>query len=749
MKNIGLLCLFLMGLLIPATAQITITNAVFPAVGDTLFFKIDNQPQGIVMTAPGGPQQWDFSNLQASATWQQIFLPPQAGPESLYFPSANLLYQKPGGNVDVYLNASGNQVTMLGLSGPDPLLLGIDLVAQFNPPLVQQQAPLNFFDINQTSSGLLVPFSPGLLPGVGLLPFNADSMRIRVSISRLDAVNAFGTLAIPGGTFDVLRQQSTEYREKRLDAKIAPLGWLDVTDVAIQYLGLDLGVDTTVTYQFLSNQSKEPIAVCTTDNSQLLVVNVQYKNITAAPPNCANDTVSPTISCPGGQTLALGNNCSASLPNYTLLATANDNCGLPAVTQSPPAGSIVTGAGSVPVSLTATDNSGNTSSCTFTVTKVDNQPPNAICQNITVQPDGSGTVSILASQIDNGSNDACGIAGFALNANTFDCTQEGDNPVSLTVTDVNGNSSSCMAVVTVQCNPPLPGPLDSEDIGNAGAGNTYQYDPAQSPPAFNIQANSNNNSLNADNLALISQELCGDFAVTVRVQSVTPSGYAGVVAREDMAPGSRMVGMFSNLSNMVRFESRSVAGANKTINFFSKPAPYWLRLTRQGNWFFGYYSFNGLSFSFVTAKMIPLGSCLEVGFGAFTNFNGTPADAVFTNVSFSGGSLPIAQLPVETATPAARERNISLYPNPAREVLTLARTRTSEQKPGEGVMPTPSGRLEVRLRNQLGQILETREWLPDESNLEWAVSQLAPGLYSIEVLEEGQAPVVLRFVRAE
>lgn len=739
-----------MGFLIPVTAQITITNAVFPVVGDTLFFATDNQPQGIIMTPPGGPQQWDFSNLQPSATSQQIFLPPQAGPDYGSFPSATLLYQKPGGNVDVYLNASGNQVSMLGISGPDPLILGIDLIAHYNPPIVQSRALVNFLDINQTSSGILLPFLPGLLPGVGSLPFTADSMRIRVAINRLDVVDAFGALAIPGGTFDVLRQKSTEYRERRLDAKVPPLGWLDVTDEANQYLGLGLGVDTTVTFQFLSNQSKEPIAVCTTDNSQLLVVNVQYKNITAAPPNCANDNVPPTISCPGGQTLALDNNCSVSLPNYTPLATANDLCGIQAITQSPSAGTIVSGAGSAPVVLTATDNSGNTSPCTFTVTKVDNLSPNAICQNITVQPDGSGTVSILPAQIDNGSNDACGIAGFSLSQTTFDCTQEGDNPVSLTVTDVNGNSSSCTAVVTVQCNPPLPGPWGSEDIGNAGAGNTYQYDPSQSPPAFTIQANSNNNSLSADNLALISQELCGDFAVTVRVQSVTTTGYAGVVARENMAPGSRMVGLYSNLSNMVRWESRTVIGANKSINFFSKPAPYWLRLTRQGNWFISYYSSNGANFSIVTAKLVTIGNCLETGFGAFTNFNGTPADAVFTNVSFSGGGLPIVQLPVETATPAAAERNISLYPNPAREVVTLVCTSGNE---GSGLLPgagSVSGKpLELRLRNQLGQLLEIREWLPSGPNLEWGVSHLSPGLYSMEVLEEGQAPVVLRFVRAE
>lgn len=93
MKNTGLLCLFWMGLLIPMKAQITITNAVFPAVGDTQHYVVDNQPNGIVMTPPGGSQQWDFTNLHPVFTWQQIFQDAQAGADYGSFPSATLFYQ--------------------------------------------------------------------------------------------------------------------------------------------------------------------------------------------------------------------------------------------------------------------------------------------------------------------------------------------------------------------------------------------------------------------------------------------------------------------------------------------------------------------------------------------------------------------------------------------------------------------------------------------------------------------------------
>ncbi|WP_045372309.1 VWA domain-containing protein, partial [Jejuia pallidilutea] len=79
-------------------------------------------------------------------------------------------------------------------------------------------------------------------------------------------------------------------------------------------------------------------------------------------------------------------------------------------------------------------------------------PPTAICQNITVQLDAAGNASITAAQVDNGSNDNCGIASLALDVTDFTCANIGDNTVELTVTDNNGNTDSCNATVTVEDN---------------------------------------------------------------------------------------------------------------------------------------------------------------------------------------------------------------------------------------------------------------------------------------------------------
>src|SRR5205823_3646395 len=73
----------------------------------------------------------------------------------------------------------------------------------------------------------------------------------------------------------------------------------------------------------------------------------------------------------------------------------------------------------------------------------------ALCQDITVQLDPTGNVSITPAQIDNGSNDACGIASLSLSKTNFDCSNLGTNAVTLTVTDNNGNTQTCTASVTV------------------------------------------------------------------------------------------------------------------------------------------------------------------------------------------------------------------------------------------------------------------------------------------------------------
>src|SRR5947207_2834152 len=92
---------------------------------------------------------------------------------------------------------------------------------------------------------------------------------------------------------------------------------------------------------------------------------------TAANPDCTftvtvNDTQPPTITCPANQT-AIAPTGGTSTPVSYPPPTASDNC--PGVTTScmPPSGSNFA-LGTTTVTCTATDTSGNTATCSFTVT---------------------------------------------------------------------------------------------------------------------------------------------------------------------------------------------------------------------------------------------------------------------------------------------------------------------------------------------------------------------------------------------
>ena len=79
----------------------------------------------------------------------------------------------------------------------------------------------------------------------------------------------------------------------------------------------------------------------------------------------------------------------------------------------------------------------------------DEAPPVAICQDITIFLDASGSATIAAQDIDGGSYDDCGNVNMAAGPLDFDCDDIGDNTVTLQVWDNAGNGDYCEANVTV------------------------------------------------------------------------------------------------------------------------------------------------------------------------------------------------------------------------------------------------------------------------------------------------------------
>ncbi len=262
-------------------AQITVTDATFPAAGDTLKYATDLNPDGVTITPAGGPTDWDFTALAPTAKSETIFSAAADGNAFADFPEAELVVFSANGQGETYYDVNATSFNNLGFFGADPTGgLPIQTAFKFSPPVPERNAPLHFIDDfhPETTLNLTLPIDSALsaiLGQLGLPAGLADSIRIGITASRDELVDAYGTLSIPGGSYDVLRKKSTEYRDTHLE--IHTFGfWLDVTGQAGAAAGL--GKDTTITYSFISNTEKEFIAVVTMDNTGTTVQQVEYKD---------------------------------------------------------------------------------------------------------------------------------------------------------------------------------------------------------------------------------------------------------------------------------------------------------------------------------------------------------------------------------------------------------------------------------------------------------------------------------------
>jgi len=159
------------------------------------------------------------------------------------------------------------------------------------------------------------------------------------------------------------------------------------------------------------------------------------------------DSINPTVI---GQDILENLNGNSSI---TILASnvdngSSDNCELDSFTLTPDTFNTT---GTFDAILEGFDSSGNNNSDTVSITIIDdNEAPIAICENIIIQVDTDGLVSITAGDVDGGSTDDSGILSLTVEPNSFDCSNIGKNIVTLTVEDFVGNIDTCTAVVYIE-----------------------------------------------------------------------------------------------------------------------------------------------------------------------------------------------------------------------------------------------------------------------------------------------------------
>ena len=247
------------------------------------------------------------------------------------------------------------------------------------------------------------------------------------------------------------------------------------------------------------------------------------------------DNVDP-VAAAQNITIGLDMNGAASITTGDIDSGSSDACGIESLSLSKTSFSCAD-VGANTVTLTVVDNNGNSSSADAIVTVQDNINPTALAHDLSVQLDIGGSVSITTGDVDNGSYDNCSIASMTLSQYEFSCDDVGNNDVTLTVTDSNGNLSDMHATVTVTVSDDMPPTAIAQNI-------TVQLDAAG---AVSITADEINNG-SSDNCGIASMELnvysfsCDDLGDNTITLTVTDGGAnsqtvnATVVVQDNMNP---------------------------------------------------------------------------------------------------------------------------------------------------------------------------------------------------------------------
>ena len=165
------------------------------------------------------------------------------------------------------------------------------------------------------------------------------------------------------------------------------------------------------------------------------------------------DTASPVITCPGNLSVPPDGspNCGAVV-DYDL-PVAFDNCDtsvLVIIATGGPEPNDTFPAGTTTVTYFGTDDFDNVSSCSFTITVIDNVAPMLTCPDSIVLVAAQDTCGAFADWGAVTANDACdGVITPTSDFQSGDFFPAGTTSVTYTATDASGNTSECSFAVTV------------------------------------------------------------------------------------------------------------------------------------------------------------------------------------------------------------------------------------------------------------------------------------------------------------
>lgn len=229
MKFICLLSLILLS--VSLSGQVQIKNLSLPQEGDAVLFFVDQLPASIDPGKAGSAQRWNFMTLLSPFIRRSVYTNSETTGLQSVFKESDLCRKIDESTEAFYLKEDGD-LLLAGFAGMDPFGLGVRNIYHYDNPLVEQRKNVQYGDGSNTKTSMTTTFTLNDLPNKirQLLPVTPDSIRLKMTTQRIDEVDAWGNMLMPGGFFDVLREKRSEARNLRIETKIGSLPWQDITN---------------------------------------------------------------------------------------------------------------------------------------------------------------------------------------------------------------------------------------------------------------------------------------------------------------------------------------------------------------------------------------------------------------------------------------------------------------------------------------------------------------------------------------
>ena len=256
--------------------QITVTNATFPQAGDTLFTVLDTD-SNISVGDAGENVTWDYRSLEGPFGRETLFLEASQGTDSASFPDADLVSIS-ANEQETYYQSFSNKIIEIGRAGE--FVQGFDIPVEYDENPTYRRAPISFGDVDDDEAIASVDVGADILPEelLATFPIEFDSIRVSLISNSDSEVDAWGTVRLPDGDYDVIRDKVSTIADTKLFVKVPILGWFDASGLVgdIEGIGDAIGVVETTTYNYYSAEDKEIIASIITDD-QDMITSVEYK----------------------------------------------------------------------------------------------------------------------------------------------------------------------------------------------------------------------------------------------------------------------------------------------------------------------------------------------------------------------------------------------------------------------------------------------------------------------------------------